>query len=96
MVAFPSTRPTVEIAPGACATFEIDIPRPPSQWRRTHLVYSSTGLFRAFSIHRTINRNASSGGEWLASGTGDRTVVDELDPRTLVRGLVLRTTNVIA
>lgn len=77
---------TADVLPGDCVTFEVPVRRIPSSLRRVHLVYQAEGLFRSFSLARTINGVAESGGVWLAGDTSARAFVDEIDPSVLNLG----------
>jgi hypothetical protein len=77
---------SADLLPGDCASFEVPVGRIPSSLRRVHLVYQAEGLFRSFSLARTINGVAEYGGVWLAGDTAARAFVDEIDPSTLNLG----------
>jgi hypothetical protein len=81
-VAFPAESKSDVIAAGNCASFEVSVDRAPALFRNVHVVFDTTGLFRAFSLTRTINGLAPQGGSWL---TG-HTFAELIDPSLLVRG----------
>jgi RHS repeat-associated protein len=74
------------LAPGNCATFTVPLARPPALFRGTHLVYEAHGVFRSFSLSRSVNGLNKQGGVWLAGDDTDKAIVDDIDPEALVVG----------
>lgn len=85
-VALSGAMKSADVLPSDCATFQIPLARAPATFSRVHLVFTAEGLFRSFSLARTINGIAGHGGEWLAGDPRTRTFVDELDPSSLQLG----------
>jgi hypothetical protein len=85
-LAYESPTKQAEAAPGTCVSFPVALPRPPSQPRRTHLVYEARGLLRAFEIRRSLNGRMPYGGSWIGTDGEARTFVEEIDPAALSHG----------
>ena len=75
-----------DILPGDCESFPIVLERSPATFRRGYLVYAAEGLFRSFSLTRTVNGIGAYGGKWLAGDATKKSFVDELDPSALQLG----------
>lgn len=74
------------LAPGACATFHVELTRAPAVFRRAYLIYDGTGVARSFALSRALNASAAVGGAWMRGATTLRDVREEIDPEELVRG----------
>lgn len=83
---YASTTTAATIEPGDCTTFAVDIAQPATQFRHVRLAYTAEGVFRTFSLRRTINRGSPVGGYWLTGQASRRELFEEIDPTTLVRG----------
>ena len=81
----PSTR-SQDLTPGDCATFDIPLTRVSSVFEKAYLVFEAEGLFRSFSLQRSINGLAEYGGTWLAGDPSRRVFTDEIDPAVLQLG----------
>ncbi|MEO8552017.1 MAG: SpvB/TcaC N-terminal domain-containing protein, partial [Kofleriaceae bacterium] len=78
--------PADEVSPGNCVEFGLTLARPPELFRSAHVVYDAKGVFRAFSLTRTINGLGEQGGSWLAGNNDGITIIDEIDPANLRLG----------
>ncbi|MEO8552352.1 MAG: hypothetical protein ABI678_20385, partial [Kofleriaceae bacterium] len=86
LVPFAPTVAEDEIAPANCASFDLEVPRSPTLFRHAYLAYETRGLFRGFSLTRTVNGMAEQQGAWLADDATLRAVVDRIDPEDLHLG----------
>lgn len=75
-----------DVVPGDCATFNVEVTRSPATFRRLHLAYSAEGLFRSFSLQRSINGLAEQGGHWLDGDGAKQSFVEQVDTAVLHLG----------
>ena len=85
-VAVPAETTTAALQPSECASIPLVLTRSPAELRRAYLVFRATGLFRPFSLRRSINGADEQGGVWLAADASPHTFQDEIDPATLQLG----------
>ncbi|MDB4955202.1 MAG: repeat protein, partial [Myxococcales bacterium] len=85
-LSFAATSPSDELAAGNCLAFSVAVDRPSSQMRHAYLAYDSNGLFRPFTLQRSINGLAPQGGAWLAGDGAPRANFEEIDPAVLTTG----------
>lgn len=76
----------LDIQPGECAGFPITLPAQPEHLAHAYVAYTASGVRRSFALQRRINGGLTHGGAWMAA-TGVHAVVDEIDPRSLRRGV---------
>lgn len=75
-----------DLTPGDCTTFDVELTRSPATFRKLHLAYVAEGLFRTFSVQRSINGLAEQGGFWRDGNASKRAFVEQVDPNAIHLG----------
>ena len=68
-----------------CTSFELQLTRHPSAYRRAWLRYQTDGVFRPFVLTRAVNDGAMTRGHWVAASDAS-TFVHRVDPERLAQG----------
>ncbi|MEP6862912.1 MAG: SpvB/TcaC N-terminal domain-containing protein [Deltaproteobacteria bacterium] len=85
-VKLPATSPSDELDANNCVEFALQVPRSPALFRAAHVVYEAKGVFRSFSLVRSVNGLGQTGGAWVAGSNDATTIVDRIDPSQLHLG----------
>src|SRR6266540_3670578 len=70
-----------------CTTFGFTLERNPSAYRRAWIAYIASGIFRPFTLTRTLNSGAMRRGQWMEQRPGTRLYVEPIDTELLQRGV---------